>query len=239
MDGLILIDKPVDYTSHDVVNRVRRIMNTRRVGHAGTLDPFATGLLILGVNKGTKLLTALVGTDKTYIATARLGATTTTDDTEGEVVPYVTTPVDMQVGLGAINCAPTRDEIDRTLQMFMGTSEQITPLYSAKKVGGKKMYELARQGLGDTVKRPKKIITIHEIKLLSYAWPEVSFEVSCTSGTYIRALARDLGEKLRCGAYLTGLRRTRIGEYKVEDAKTIEELSAHPDIVTLNEVVAK
>lgn len=232
MDTLLLIDKPAGITSHDVVDRVRKIFHTRAVGHAGTLDPFATGLLILGVNKATKQLTALVGLDKTYIATAKLGFTSTTDDPEGTITEYVGAQFiapGQQNGpssdLGVMNHAPTRAEIETALHSFLGISEQITPLYSAKKVGGKKMYELARKGLGDTVERPKKIITIHDIKLLSLNGDEVTFEVSCGSGTYIRAIARDLGEKLGCGAYLTALRRTKIGDKNIEDAKTLEELA--------------
>lgn len=212
MDGLIFIDKPAGMTSHDVVSRVRRIYGTRRVGHAGTLDPFATGLLILGINKGTKMLTDLVGRDKTYLATARLGGTTDTDDTEGQVVEREGYSI------------PTEDEVRTALEGFLGVSEQVTPLYSAKKIKGKKMYELARAGLGDTVERPKKTITIHSIRLVSFHWPEVTFEVSVSSGTYIRALARDLGEVLGTGAYLTGLRRTRIGEFGIEQASTLDAL---------------
>ncbi len=230
MDQLLLIDKPAGITSHDVVDRVRRIFQTRAVGHAGTLDPFATGLLILGINKATKQLTALVGLDKTYIATAKLGFTSTTDDPEGTITEYV--GVDRRVDPVRTNetgqthrSAPTQTEIETALHSFLGTSEQITPLYSAKKVGGKKMYELARKGLGDTVERPKKIITIHDIKLLSLNGNEVTFEVSCGSGTYIRAIARDLGERLGCGAYLTALRRTKIGDKNIEDAQTLEELA--------------
>jgi len=215
-DQLLLIDKPVDWTSHDVVNKVRGIFHTRRVGHAGTLDPFATGLLILGVNKATKQLTALVGLDKTYVATARLGATSTTEDTEGTVTE---TPVEPSVWH-----IPAIEEIEAMLTSLVCTYEQTASVFSAKKVGGKKMYDLARQGLAHTVEVPKKIITIHSMNLISYNWPELVFEVSCSSGTYIRALARDIGQKLGCGAYLTALRRTRIGDYRIEDAKTLEEL---------------
>lgn len=214
MNGLILIDKPAGITSHDAVSRARRAYNTRRIGHAGTLDPFATGLLILGVNAGTKMLTALVGLDKSYIATAHLGATTITDDTEGERIetpPHTYTQ-------------PTEAEVEQALHSFLGASEQVTPLYSAKKIGGKKMYELARQGLGETVERPKKHILIHSIRLIRYTWPELVFEISCSSGTYIRAIARDLGERLGCGAYLTSLRRTRIGSYSIEEAHALDAL---------------
>lgn len=212
MDGqLLLIDKPAGWTSHDVVAKLRGVFHIKRIGHAGTLDPFATGLLIVGVGSATKQLTALVGTDKTYLATARLGATSTTDDTEGTVTETGASPIDRKI-------------VETELMGFLGTHEQIAPIFSAKKVGGKKMYELARKGLAHTVETPKKMVTIHSIKLLSYAWPELVFEVSCSSGTYIRALARDIGQKLGYGAYLTALRRTRVGEYRIEDAVTLDQL---------------
>lgn len=211
-DRILLVEKPAGMTSHDVVDRVRRIFKTRAVGHAGTLDPFATGLLILGVGKATKELSTYVGLDKTYVATARLGFTSTTDDPEGVIAPT------------HYALLPTSLDIERALNSFLGTHEQTTPLYSAKKVGGKKMYELARKGLGDTVERPKKLVTIYALRPTHYAWPDLTFEVSCSSGTYIRALARDLGEKLGTGAYLTALRRTKIGTYDIADAKSLDSL---------------
>ncbi|MBP9869126.1 tRNA pseudouridine(55) synthase TruB [Patescibacteria group bacterium] len=210
-DRLLLIDKPVGWTSHDVVAKLRGILKMKRIGHAGTLDPFATGLLVIGVGPGTKDLTALVGVDKTYIATARLGATSTTEDPEGEIT---------ETGAAEVS----RTDLESVLNTFVGTYEQTASLYSAKKVGGKKLYDLARQGLGDTVERPKKMVTISELKLLEYAWPNLTFEVSCSSGTYVRALARDIGEKLGVGAYLTALRRTRIGDFRIEDAKKLEDV---------------
>jgi len=214
MDGLLLIDKPAGMTSHDVVDRVRRIANTRRVGHAGTLDPFATGLLILGINKGTKTLTGLVGKDKTYEAVARLGETSTTDDPEG----VITTGVE--------GVHPNQSAIESALNTFRGSYEQTAPAFSAKKVGGKKLYELARKGKMEGVELPKKIVTISELEVTDYHWPDLSFRVSCGSGTYIRALARDIGNALGCGAYLTALRRTRIGTYEIANAVTLETLDA-------------
>lgn len=209
---LLLIDKPAGITSHDVVDAARRIFKIRKIGHAGTLDPFATGLLILGIGPGTKKLTELVGLDKTYLATARLGATSTTDDPEGEIAE-------------ALNAEPaTLNAIEKALEKYRGTFEQTSPLYSAKKIKGQKMYELARKGLGETVELPKKMVTITDLKVLEYTWPFLTLEVSCSSGTYIRALARDIGKDLGCGAYLTALRRTRIGEFKIEDAKKLNSL---------------
>jgi len=224
MDGkILLIDKPAGMTSHDVVDQVRRIFKTRKVGHAGTLDPFATGLLLVGVGPATKELSKYVGLDKTYVATARLGATSTTDDPEGAI----TETVEMQATrLGSTSYTPTPDEIESAFDKFRGGYEQTVPVYSAKKINGKKFYELARCGKLEGVELPKKFVTISELRATNYAWPYLSFEVSCSSGTYIRALARDMGEALGCGAYLTKLRRTRIGEFNIEDATRLEDLTA-------------
>ena len=212
MDGLLLIDKPAGITSHDVVDRVRRIAGTRRVGHAGTLDPFATGLLILGINKGTKKLTSLIGLDKTYEATARLGATSTTDDPEGEIAETeIATP-------------PTQQELENALNQFRGGYDQTAPLFSAKKIGGKKLYELARKGKTEGVTPPTKHVAITNLMITDYNYPNLSFTTTCSSGTYIRALARDIGAALKIGAYLTALRRTRISSHDIKDAITLDDL---------------
>lgn len=211
MGQIILIDKPAGMTSHDVVDRVRKIFKTRRVGHAGTLDPFATGLLILGIDSATKDLSNYAGLDKTYRATARLGATSTTEDPEGEIVELRGFKV------------PGAEDIERALDAFRGGYLQTSSVFSAKKVGGKKMYELARSGKLEGVEIPKKQVTISELKVIKYEWPFLDFEVACSSGTYVRALARDIGEALGCGAYLTELRRTRIGEHMIESAKKLDE----------------
>lgn len=214
MDDLLLIDKPAGMTSHDVVDRVRKIYGTRKVGHAGTLDPFATGLLIVGVGAATKKLTALVGLDKAYEATARLGATSTTFDPEGTITDTAwTKPV-------------SREEIERVLDAFRGMHEQKAPLHSAKKIGGKKLYDLARAGTATEEMRPVKIVTISTLEITDYAWPTLSFRVACSSGTYIRSLADDIGRALGCGAYLTELRRTRIGAYSLDRAVTLDNLRA-------------
>lgn len=213
-DTLLLIDKSVDFTSHDVVNCVRKIFNTRHVGHAGTLDPFATGLLILGIGKATKELTALVGLDKTYEASATLGATTTTFDTEGEV-----TATDM-----TDKAEPTIEDIERAFDQFRGSYTQLAPIFSAKKIKGKKLYELARAGKATEEMRPSKLVDITALTIIDYSWPILRFRVACSSGTYIRSLADDIGRALGCGAYLTALRRLKIGEYDVKDAKTLAQL---------------
>lgn len=206
----LLVDKPAGPTSHDIVDQVRRLAGTRRVGHAGTLDPFATGLLILGIDKATKDLAGLLGADKSYVAEAQLGATSETDDPEGPISER----------LDAVPLAEV--DIRAALARFLGEHDQVAPAYSAKKIGGKKLYDLARAGKADTVERPIKRIRILEIELLTYAWPRVRFSVTCSSGTYIRAIARDLGAALGTGAYLTALRRTRIGSLRVEDALALD-----------------
>lgn len=217
MDQLLLIDKPAGMTSHDVVDRVRKIFGTRRVGHAGTLDPFATGLLIVGVGTATKKLTALVGLDKTYEATARLGVTSDTFDIEG-----VKTEV---VGVEPPHASiPTREAIEHVLSSFRGGYEQKAPLHSAKKIGGKKLYDLARAGTATEEMRPVKMVTIPELEIIEYAWPDLSFRVSCSSGTYIRSLADDIGRALGCGAYLTELRRTKIGTFSLDQAVKLDNL---------------
>jgi tRNA pseudouridine55 synthase len=214
MDKIIFIDKPAGMTSHDVVDRVRRIFDTRSVGHAGTLDPFATGLLIVGVGDATKRLQTYVGLDKTYEATARLGATSTTFDLEGIITK---TPSDV--------LRPASDDIERTLNKFRGGYEQKAPIFSAKKVHGKKLYELARHGQATEEMRPTKRVTIDELAVLDYNWPDLKFRVRCSSGTYIRSLADDMGRELGCGAYLIELRRTTIGPHRIEDATSLETLS--------------
>jgi tRNA pseudouridine55 synthase len=235
--GFLLIDKPAGMTSHDVVDAVRRILGCMgrkgrsvcKVGHAGTLDPFATGLLIIGIGDATKRLQEIVGLDKTYDAVARLGARSTTDDLEGEMSDWRSA-----IGSGPVSNhqfpitnPPDIHQIENALNAFRGGYTQQAPAFSAKKIGGKKLYELARKGKIDTVERPVKDVKIHELVVTKYAWPDLAFRVSCSSGTYVRALARDIGEKLGCGAYLTELRRTSIGTFRVEDAVGLNEGMGH------------
>lgn len=210
-EGFLLIDKPAGITSHDVVDRLRRITGMRRIGHAGTLDPFATGLLILGVGKATKGLGGLSAKGKEYEGTMVLGASSDTQDGTGQIV---LTP-DAQM--------PTEKQFKHSLEGFKGTIEQVPPMYSAKKIGGKKLYELAREG--KTVERKAAHVTISELKLLAFEPPHATIKVRCTSGTYIRTLAHDIGKDLGCGAYLEQLRRTAIGEYLVDKASELDELT--------------
>ena len=218
--GVLLIDKPAGLTSHDVVARTRRIAGTRKVGHAGTLDPMATGLLVLGVNTSTRLLTYVVGLDKEYLATIRLGVATTTDDREGELVSVAPSGA-----IGVITAADIRTGIaDLT-----GDIEQTPSSVSAIKVDGKRAYALVREGV--EVKLTARPVTVSEFEVLeqrSASTPDgaavidLDVRVVCSSGTYIRALARDLGSSLGVGGHLTALRRTRIGPFAVSEAFNLE-----------------
>jgi tRNA pseudouridine55 synthase len=213
LQGLALIDKPEGHTSHDVVARVRRMANTRRVGHAGTLDPMATGLLILGIEQATKLLTFLVGEDKTYETTIRLGAATVTDDREGDVIST------------ADASKITDEQILQAIKPLTGEILQVPSSVSAIKVAGERAYALVRGG--DEVKLAARPVTVSRFEVLEIShegsFIDVRAIIDCSSGTYIRALARDLGNALGVGGHLTALRRTRIGSYRVEDAKTLED----------------
>ena len=205
MTGFLLINKPAGITSHDVVDQVRRITGERKVGHAGTLDPFATGLLIVAVGRGaTKELSKYVGLDKEYEATFVLGARSETDDPEG---PIVIDPEAREV---------SRQEIETAMQNFVGQIKQVPPKYAAIKVKGKKLYEAARAG--EEIERKPRSVKIDEFELLSFSDNKLKVRIKCGSGTYIRALARDLGEELGVGAYVSELHRTKIGSYQIEDA---------------------
>lgn len=213
LQGLALIDKPEGHTSHDVVARVRRMANTRRVGHAGTLDPMATGLLILGVEQATKLLTFLVGEDKTYETTIRLGEATVTDDREGDVIS------------SADASGVTDEQITAAIKPLTGEIMQVPSSVSAIKVDGERAY--ARVRGGDEVKLAARPVTVSRFQVTGIrragTFVDIDAVIDCSSGTYIRALARDLGAALGVGGHLTALRRTRIGSYRVEDAKTLDD----------------
>jgi tRNA pseudouridine55 synthase len=215
--GLVLIDKPTSWTSHDVVAKVRKAVGTKKVGHAGTLDPLATGLLVLGIESGTKLLTFLVGADKTYEATIRLGQQTVSDDSESEVIKSST----------ADEIARISDEdISREIAKLTGVIMQTPSSVSAIKVAGKRAYDLVRAG--EQVELKSREVKIYSFEMLSVArvsgFLDVQVRVECSSGTYIRALARDLGNLLGVGGHITALRRTKVGHFDVSDANSIEEL---------------
>lgn len=208
-EGFLLIDKPAGMTSHDVIDALRRLTGLRQIGHAGTLDPFATGLLIVGVGKATKKLSSLVGLDKTYEATFVLGATSTTDDPEGVVT---------QMANGEWQIA--MEDLQKAMRSFIGEIEQIPPQFAAIKIKGKKMYELAREG--KVVEAKPRSITIFAFDLLDL--DPLRVRIHCSSGTYIRAIARDLGAKLGVGGYVRELRRTAIGPFTVDEAVTLDQL---------------
>lgn len=210
MDGILVIDKPEGPTSHDVVSIVRRIAGTRKVGHAGTLDPFATGVLVVGVNQGTKLLQFLQGDGKEYEATIRLGVETDTLDRDGKVMSETPCP-DI-----------SHEEVERILASFVGRQSQLPPIYAAIKKDGIPLYKLARKGL--SVEVAPRDIEIHSISRAKLDLPYLSFTVRCSSGTYVRSLARDIGKKVGCGGHLTALRRTRSGRFGIEMAVSLNTL---------------
>lgn len=217
-DGLLIVDKPAGWTSHDVVARARRLCGTRRVGHAGTLDPMATGVLVLGINRATRLLTFLVGCDKTYIATIRLGQSTTTDDAEGEVA----TSHDVS--------GVTAEAVERGVAALTGEIAQVPSSVSAIKVNGQRSYARVRAGLD--VVLPPRAVTVSRFDILDQRAAtvhglgvrDIDVVVDVSSGTYIRALARDLGAGLGVGGHLTALRRTRVGRFGLDDAHSLAEL---------------
>ncbi|MHA7270016.1 tRNA pseudouridine(55) synthase TruB [Arthrobacter sp. HLT1-20] len=232
LSGLVIVDKPQGWTSHDVVGRMRRLAGTRKVGHAGTLDPMATGVLVVGINKATRLLTYIVGTSKNYQATIRLGATTITDDAEGDVTATSAT------------AAVTDEAIEAGIAKLRGPISQVPSSVSAIKVNGERAY--ARVRSGEEVTLAARPVTIHSFDVLAIrhgvpadapadspdapmydgvTYVDVDVTVRCSSGTYIRALARDLGADLGVGGHLTALRRSSVGPYSLDQARTLEELA--------------
>jgi tRNA pseudouridine55 synthase len=215
--GLVLIDKPTDWTSHDVVAKVRKAVGTKKVGHAGTLDPLATGLLVLGIESGTKLLTFLVGADKTYEATIRLGQATVSDDSQSETI-FTASPEK----LANLNEQAVLEQIAN----LTGVISQTPSSVSAIKVDGKRAYDLVRAG--ETVELKKREVTVARFELRRFSrvddFVDITVTVDCSSGTYIRALARDLGAALEVGGHITALRRTRVGNFDVSQASNLEQL---------------
>ena len=205
------MDKPAGMTSHDVVQRVRRTLGIRAAGHTGTLDPFATGLLVVLLGRATRLARFIEGQPKRYLATARLGVQTTTDDLTGQVI--ATTPTDQITESGL------REELSR----FLGTQPQQPPQFSAKRVEGERSYRKARRG--EAVTLADISVTVHGIELLDYHPPDLTFRALVSAGTYMRAIARDLGQRLAVGAHLIALRRETIGSLRVEDAFSLEQLA--------------
>ncbi|MCX8066712.1 MAG: tRNA pseudouridine(55) synthase TruB [Anaerolineae bacterium] len=210
VDGILNINKPYGLTSHDVVDRVRRLASQRQVGHAGTLDPLATGVLLVCLGSATRLAEFLMDSPKLYRARVRLGITTDTYDAEGTVVAQ--RPVTV-----------SREDVDRALERFRGPILQVPPMFSALKKGGRPLYHLARRG--ETVDRAPRPVEIYRLDLVEWAPPDLTLEILCSPGTYIRSLAHDLGEALGCGAYLAGLVRLASGEFRLEDAVELDALT--------------
>ena len=223
VDGLVVVDKPGGLTSHDVVSRLRRLAHTRKVGHAGTLDPMATGVLVLGVGKATRLLTHLVLADKAYTATIRLGQATVTDDAEGDLVS------------SASAAELTADDVRAAMVPLTGDIAQVPSSVSAIKIAGQRSYQRVRDG--ETVALEPRPVTVRRFDATAFRPHgdvlDVDVEVECTSGTYIRALARDLGAALGVGGHLTALRRTRVGPFDLAQARTLDELAELDQPVTL------
>jgi len=212
LDGVLLVDKPTDHTSHDVVARLRGKLRMKRIGHAGTLDPMATGLLIMLVGKATKLSQYLIGIDKEYEGSLELGKTTNSQDADGEVME--TRPVPPL----------TEADVRAAIQGFLGDQYQMPPMFSAIKIDGVPLYKTARKG-GEVVREPR-FIRVMSWELTGFALPRIDFRVRCSKGTYVRTLAHDLGQKLGCGAHLASLRRTGAGSFRVSDALTLDQIEA-------------
>ena len=212
MEGILLVDKPRDHTSHDVVARLRGKLKMKRIGHAGTLDPMATGLLVILVGKATKVSQYLVSLDKEYEGTIELGKVTDTQDAEGEVMATKPVPV------------LTEDDVQATIKSFLGDQYQLPPRYSAIKIAGQPLYKAARKG--EEVVREPRFIRVMSWDLLRFASPQIDFRLRCTKGTYVRTLAHDLGAKIGCGAHLAALRRTATGKFTVSQALTLDQIQA-------------
>ena len=212
LDGAILVDKPAGLTSHDVVDAIRRKFSIKKVGHCGTLDPNATGLLIIVLGRGTKLSERLMGDDKVYEGTIKFGETTDSHDSDGELTNSM--PV----------MPMTLEELNEAAATFIGDQMQTPPMVSAVKIGGVPLYKMARKGI--EVEREARLIHVYNFRFTQYDEPLGTFKVACTKGTYIRCIANDLGQKLGCGAHLTALRRTASGKFDVADAISLDKVLA-------------
>ena len=221
-NGIINIYKEKGFTSFDVIAKLRGILKQKKIGHTGTLDPDATGVLPVCLGNGTKLCELLTEKQKEYVACMRLGMKTDTQDISGTVLEE-----------SKVECS--EEEIVEAVTSFLGTQEQIPPMYSAIKINGKKLYELARKGI--TVERASRSITIYEIEIIEINIPEVKIRVVCSKGTYIRTLCEDIGNKLRCGAVMTSLVRTRVSEFRIEDALSLDEVESLRDQKKLDEKI--
>lgn len=220
MDGILLVNKPIGMTSRDVVNILMKKFNTRKIGHTGTLDPFASGLLIITINKGTKISSFLEDLNKEYIAELKLGESTTTLDLEGEILEKK-----------EVNLPLNQQKVKEVLDSFVGKIKQIPPMYSAIKVDGEELYKKARRG--ETIERKEREVEINKIELLSITKEKILFKVDCSKGTYIRTLGLDIANKLDYPGHLTHLVRTRVGRFFLKDSKDLEDIS-EKDIIPIS-----
>ena len=216
--GILIVDKPADWTSQDVVSKLRGVFHEKRIGHGGTLDPMATGVLPIFVGRATRAVEFFESAEKEYIAGLRLGVVTDTQDTTGTVLAQAPVTV-------------TREEVAAALSMFLGAQQQLPPMYSAVKIGGQKLYELARKGR-EVARKPRDIV-LHQLELLDGAGEHYTFRVRCSKGTYVRTLCHDLGQKPGCGGCMEPLRRTAAGCYTLDQAVPLAEVVAHPDPASL------
>ena len=210
--GILLVDKPKGITSHDVVAKMRRVFQIKKIGHAGTLDPMATGLLLILVGKATKASQYLMSLDKEYAGTIKLGEATDSQDADGEIVMTKQVP------------ELTKAEVAKVMKTFMGDQYQTPPMFSAKKINGQKLYNLARKG--KEVPREPRVIHISRYEITAFELPEISFIVRSSKGAYIRTLAHDLGDRLGCGGHLSALQRMAVGQFRVEESSTVEAIEA-------------
>lgn len=215
---IFAVNKPKGPSSNQFLNEIRREIGIKKIGHAGTLDPLASGVLIIGIGRdGTKQMNTFMGQEKEYLAELTLGSVSATDDAEGPITSYID-----QEKLNSISQNIYEETIKKALESFIGDIVQIPPVYSAIKIDGKEAYKRIRDG--ESVTMPARTVSIRKIDIISYTWPKLSLKVTCGSGTYIRTLARDVGEKLGTGAYLSDLVRTRIGDFSIENCTTTEAL---------------
>lgn len=214
MNGILLIDKPRDWTSHDVVGKLRGILRERRIGHSGTLDPMATGLLVVFIGRATRAVEFAESHEKEYLASLRLGMETDTQDITGNVLHTCERPV-------------SREELERTLSLFRGEIRQVPPMYSAVKVGGKKLYEIARKG--ETVERAPRNVTVFKLDVQGETDGDWQLDIACSKGTYVRTLCHDIGQALGVGGAMSALRRVRAGRFSIEDALTLEQVQQAAD----------
>ncbi len=219
-----LINKPTGITSHDVIYKMRKALNMKRIGHAGTLDPLASGLMIVATGTDTKLLEYVVGLDKTYRCTAQLGATSSTYDSEGDIIE-TKDPI-----------IPSSKDIKRVTQEFSGDIEQTPPQHSAVKIQGKKAYEYAREG--QTIKIPSRMVSIYNIDIVDFSYPEFTIDTHVSSGTYIRSLIHDMGQRLNCGGYITALKRISIGPCQLKDAIDLSDVSENSPTISFSAIVS-